>query len=46
LTGRTERTIPNHLLGGDLTLQWNAADNHVLMMGGAAEVFSGQWRIR
>ncbi len=43
LTGRTERTILNHLLGGDLTLQWNESDNHVLMTGGAEEVFSGDW---
>jgi len=43
LTGRTERTILNHLLGGDLTLQWEEASNHVMMTGGATEVFTGRW---
>ncbi len=43
LTGRTERKILNHLLGGDLTLKWNEADNHVMMSGGAEEVFTGEW---
>lgn len=43
LTGRTERSILNHLLGGDLHLEWNAANNHVMMTGGAVEVFSGEW---
>ena len=43
LTGRTERKILNHLLGGDLTLQWDEASNHVMMTGGATEVFSGDW---
>ena len=43
LTGRTERSIVNHLRGGDLMLQWNAADNHVYMTGPAEEVFSGEW---
>ncbi len=43
LTGRTERTIVNHLLGGDLELEWNETDNHVYMTGPAVEVFSGEW---
>jgi diaminopimelate epimerase len=43
LTGRTQRKILNHLLGGDLTLQWDEASNHVMMTGGATEVFSGDW---
>ncbi len=43
LTGRTERSILNHLLGGDLRLQWNAESDHVMMTGGAVEVFTGQW---
>ncbi len=42
LTGRTGRHIVAHLDGGDLELQWGE-DNHVLMTGPAAEVFSGQW---
>lgn len=43
LTGRTERRIVNHLLGGDLELEWNASDNRVYMTGPATEVFSGEW---
>lgn len=42
LTGRTERKILAHLLGGDLELEW-AQDGHVYMTGPAAEVFSGVW---
>ena len=43
LTGRTKRTITNHLRGGDLTLEWNASNNHVYMTGPAEEVFRGEW---
>lgn len=43
LSGRTERKILNHLLGGDLTLQWLEETDHVMMTGGATEVFSGEW---
>ena len=43
LSGRTQRRIVNHLLGGDLELEWNAADNRVYMTGPATEVFSGEW---
>ena len=42
LAGRTDRKIVNHLLGGDLELEWNQ-NNHVYMTGPAAEVFRGQW---
>jgi diaminopimelate epimerase len=42
LTDRSDRRILAHLPGGDLTLEWKA-DNHVLMTGPAAEVFSGEW---
>lgn len=45
LTGRTERRIINHLRGGDLELEWNAADNHVYMTGPAVEVFAGEWPV-
>ena len=44
LTGKTERNITVHLLGGDLQLEWNEADNHVYMTGPATEVFSGEWQ--
>lgn len=43
LTSRTERKILNHLLGGDLELEWDEASNHVFMTGPASEVFSGEW---
>lgn len=43
LTGRTERKILNHLLGGDLELEWDEASNRVFMAGPATEVFSGEW---
>lgn len=43
LTGRTSRRIVNHLLGGDLELEWCEADNHVYMTGPAEEVFEGVW---
>lgn len=43
LSRRTERRILNHLVGGDLTLEWIEASGHVMMTGPAAEVFSGRW---
>jgi diaminopimelate epimerase len=43
LTGRTDRNVTAHLLGGDLQLLWSEADNHVYMTGPAVEVFSGEW---
>jgi diaminopimelate epimerase len=43
LSGRTARTILAHLPGGDLELQWPAADAPVFMTGPATEVFSGEW---
>ena len=45
LSGRTERRIKNHLLGGDLALEWGD-DNHVYMTGPAEEVFRGEWMPR
>ena len=45
LTHRTERTILNHLLGGDLGLEWRQSDNQVYKTGPAVEVFSGDWPI-
>jgi diaminopimelate epimerase len=45
LTGRTKRKILNHLVGGDLTLHWDEASDHVMMTGGADEVFSGDWEL-
>jgi diaminopimelate epimerase len=43
LTGRTGRDVEIHLRGGELSIQWNATDNHVYMTGPAVEVFSGEW---
>ena len=43
LTGKTNRKITNHLLGGTLTLEWIENTNHVFMTGPATEVFSGVW---
>jgi len=43
LTGKTERQILNHLLGGDLQLHWAEEDQHVYMTGPATEVFQGEW---
>lgn len=43
LTGRTQRDVLIHLLGGDLSLRWDANSDHVMMTGGATEVFTGEW---
>ncbi|HAL14813.1 MAG TPA: diaminopimelate epimerase [Planctomycetaceae bacterium] len=43
LAGKTDRTILNHLLGGDLELHWDEQTNHVFMTGPATEVFTGMW---
>ncbi len=43
LVGRTQRTILNHLLGGDLTLRWDEVSGSVFMTGPAEEVFQGEW---
>lgn len=44
LTGRTERKLTLHLLGGDLKIEWRA-NNRVSMTGAAEEVFQGTARI-
>lgn len=41
LTGRTDRRILNHLLGGDLVLEW-AKNGHVFKTGPAVQVFEGE----
>jgi diaminopimelate epimerase len=43
LSRRTDRKVRIHLRGGDLTIEWNEANNHVYMTGPAVEVFSGEW---
>ena len=42
LNGYTARDVTVHLLGGDLTIEWNETDNHVYMEGPATTVFEGQ----
>ena len=42
LTDRGQREVRIDLLGGSLDIQWRAEDNHVLMTGGATEVYSGK----
>ena len=44
LTGRCGREVTIHLLGGDLSIEWNEQNNHVYMTGPAVEVFNGEWR--
>lgn len=46
LSGKTERKLTNHLLGGTLLLEWDEATNEVYMTGPAQEVFQGVWEIR
>jgi diaminopimelate epimerase len=43
LTGHTDRSVVIHLLGGDLSIEWNEENNHVTMTGPAVEVFNGNW---
>ena len=43
LAGKSNRRATVHLLGGDLTVEWNEADNHVYIEGPATTVFTGTW---
>jgi diaminopimelate epimerase len=43
LNDKTGRAITAMLPGGELELEWQAADNHVYKTGPAVEVFSGEW---
>ena len=43
LTGRTRRKVTAHLIGGDLEIEWDEANDHVWMTGPAVEVFEGEW---
>lgn len=45
LSGRAERRVLIHLLGGDLELDWKEADGRVYMTGPATEVFRGEWPV-
>jgi diaminopimelate epimerase len=42
LNDKAARRATLHLNGGDLQIEWQASDNHVLMTGPAEEVFSGE----
>jgi len=42
LSGRTDREVLVHLLGGDLRIAWGA-DGHVRKTGPAVTVFEGVW---
>ncbi|MDR0872722.1 MAG: diaminopimelate epimerase [Prevotellaceae bacterium] len=42
LNGFSDRKATLKLLGGDLQIEWNEADNHVYMTGEAAFVFEGE----
>src|SRR5262249_26736708 len=41
LTGRTDRSILVHLVGGDLSIEWREPDRHGSMRAEAVEVFRG-----
>ena len=43
LNGVSQRDVLIHLVGGDLQLRWDPQTDHVMMTGGATEVFSGEW---
>ena len=42
LNDYTDRKATLHLLGGDLEIEWNEADNNVYMTGPATTVFQGE----
>ncbi len=44
LSDRSDRNVLIHVLGGDLSIKWSEADDHVYMTGPAVEVFSGEWK--
>lgn len=43
VTGRSDRRVTLHLLGGDLEIHWSPDDNHVYMTGPAEYAFSGTY---
>jgi diaminopimelate epimerase len=42
LTGKLSRKATLHLPGGDLIIEWQASDNHVLMTGPAETIYKGK----
>jgi diaminopimelate epimerase len=45
LNGHCDRKTTVELLGGELTIEWNAENNHVFLTGGATTVFEGEIQI-
>jgi len=43
LNGLTERSVRVKLLGGELHVHWDEADNHIYQSGPASFVFDGVW---
>ena len=43
LNNKTSNKVTLQLLGGDLQIEWNQANNHVYMTGPAKIVFEGTW---
>ena len=43
LNNKTSNKVTLQLLGGDLQIEWNQANNHVYMTGPAKIVFEGIW---
>ena len=41
--GMAERTATVQLLGGELLIRWDEADEHIYMTGPAVTVFEGDW---
>lgn len=43
LNNQTDRKAIVHLMGGDLTIEWQEEDNHIIMTGPATTVFEGRF---
>ena len=46
LSGKTDRRVIAHLPGGNLDIEWQKEDNHVIMRGPAEKVFEGKYYYR
>ncbi len=44
-TGRSERALTVHMVGGDLEMYWDERSGRLFMTGPAVEVFQGEWPI-
>jgi len=42
LNGFTDRKVTVHVLGGDITIEWDEKTNHIFMTGPAETVFEGE----